>query len=177
MKIILLWMMVAILGAVEQAAACSCGRYPEAPPEGSEAAVAADLESVDALFVGKVVGVQPRVFLYLKLPYYLFVTRGGREVSTEKEEDIFRRRVRLKVDQAFKGVSNGEVEIYTGWGGGDCGYDFRSGSRYLVYAYEVRGTLRTGICSSTKSAEKGSGEISILRRLTQKVSAPRHGSR
>src|SRR5215471_6995865 len=35
-----------------------------------------------------------------------------------------RRRVRLAIAEAFSGVSGNEVEVTTGVGGGDCGYDF-----------------------------------------------------
>jgi hypothetical protein len=160
--IVALW-----LGSAQQATACKCGRDPNAPPEGSEAAVTASLEFSDAVFTGRVVGVQSRLRLYLRLPRYWLMTRGGRELSDEQEDRMFRRRVRLKVEQAFKGVKSGKVMLYTGWGGGDCGYDFRLGSRYLVYAHDSWGSLYAGICGATKAIEKAPGEISILRRLAK----------
>jgi hypothetical protein len=39
------------------------------------------------------------------------------------------------VEEAFKGISQAEVEVVTGGGGGDCGYPFQDGQQYLVYAW------------------------------------------
>lgn len=44
------------------------------------------------------------------------------------------RRVRMRVLEAFRGIDVAEVDVFTGGGGGDCGYDFSSGGEYLVYA-------------------------------------------
>lgn len=60
-----------------------------------------------------------------------------------------------------------EVEIQTGFGGGDCGYPFQMGQRYLVDAYEsepqesVR--LSTGICSHTALESQAAVTIEELR--------------
>src|SRR5262245_35906275 len=42
--------------------------------------------------------------------------------------------VRFSVIQAFRGASGTSAETVTGNGGGDCGYPFKVGERYLVYA-------------------------------------------
>lgn len=107
---------------------------------------------------------EPRILLYLRMSRYLFLTRGDRELAEEEEEKIFRRRVELKVEESFKGATARKVILYTGWGGGDCGYAFDRGSRYLVYASDYLGGLYTGICSATKQAEEAGNEIAILRR-------------
>src|SRR5436190_9903117 len=52
------------------------------------------------------------------------------------EIDWTPRTFKFSVEQSFLGVSTTEIEIGTGRGGGDCGVDFRLGSRYLVYAYQ-----------------------------------------
>ena len=47
----------------------------------------------------------------------------------------YRRRVSLKVTEAFLGSVRESVVVYTGQGGGDCGYAFAVRSTYLIYAY------------------------------------------
>ncbi|HEV2843295.1 MAG TPA: hypothetical protein VG477_00500, partial [Thermoanaerobaculia bacterium] len=159
-----------LLGVAQQATACKCAQDPEAPPEGSEAAVVADLEGSTVVFAGRVTGMQRRIRLFLGITRYRFLTRGDRELTEEEEDRIFSRRVRLKVEEAFKGTASREVVLYTGWGGGDCGYEFRRGSRYLVYANGSGDWLYTGICRATKGIEKAAGEIAILREVAQPAS-------
>jgi hypothetical protein len=56
--------------------------------------------------------------------------------------------VRLSVGDVLAGVdgSQKEIEILTGYGGGDCGYQFQVGTEYVVYAYKnSAGRLETGI--------------------------------
>jgi len=57
--------------------------------------------------------------------------------------------VRFSIEQAFKGIVGDEVEIVTGMGGGDCGYHFEDGERYVVYAIRDgrdKSRLYSGIC-------------------------------
>lgn len=161
----ILLVLALFLGGVQQASACKCVRDPEAPPEGSEIAISADMADSTAVFSGRVTRIESRVRLFLRLPIYWFKTRGGRELTDEEEYRIFRRRVQLAVEEPFKGTASNEVVLYTGWGGGDCGYGFQSGSCYLVYASDYNDGLYTGICSATKPVESAAGEIAILRRL------------
>lgn len=44
--------------------------------------------------------------------------------------------VLFEVTNTWKGVEQSQIIITTGQGGGDCGYDFKEGEEYLVYAYE-----------------------------------------
>src|SRR6185436_12957521 len=57
---------------------------------------------------------------------------------------------KFSVQQAYSGVAGTEVEVYTGSGGGDCGYQFKVGQRYLVYAHLYKERLTTGICTRTR---------------------------
>lgn len=62
-------------------------------------------------------------------------------------------KVSFTVERVLTGMSKGtkDAEIFTGMGGGDCGYHFERGVRYIVYSYkEPDGRLSTGICSRTK---------------------------
>lgn len=128
---------------------CSCMR----PGPACEAAWKAD-----ALFVGSVSRVNV----------------NGSE-SGDGENGFLRARVSLDVDESFIGVDGAtkQVEVLTGLGGGDCGYPFRRGERYLVYAYKTKGgSLATGICNATKAAEKAMGDLAYLRSLHKTPAAP-----
>src|SRR5215204_4317253 len=75
--------------------------------------------------------------------------------------------VRFAVLQPFLGVEGTEVEVVTGRGGGDCGYYFRKGETYLVYAFGGRDgkPLATSICSRTRPVADASEDLEFLRGL------------
>ena len=114
--------------------ACTCGSGGGAPCQ--------EFWRADAVFAGTVVG-------------------SGKINVGEGELKQEMRLVRLTVDQPIRGMQSAEVEVITGWGGGDCGYAFKLGQRYLVYAYREEGDKRlsTSICTRTrllKKADEGS---------------------
>lgn len=56
---------------------------------------------------------------------------AGTAVSMRRPGTAYGERVfKFSVDQAYLGVNGTEVEIFTGNGGGDCGYNFTIGERY-----------------------------------------------
>ena len=64
----------------------------------------------------------------------------------------------------YKGVQKRTLEVETGLGGGDCGFQFELRRRYLVYAYkDEHGQLSTGICTATASIEESAGNLALLR--------------
>jgi hypothetical protein len=91
---------------------------------------------------------------------------SGEVVSFEKLDpnQLFSRRVaRIRVERAWRGRVQGTVEVRTGAGGGDCGYSFRRGQMYLVYAYKTQdGSLTTGICSPTKLLDKAAADLAYF---------------
>jgi len=60
-----------------------------------------------------------------------------------------------------------EVEVQTGFGGGDCGYPFEVGQRYLIDAYDAGAEesvrLGTGICTMTALESQAAVTIAELR--------------
>jgi 5-hydroxyisourate hydrolase-like protein (transthyretin family) len=83
-----------------------------------------------------------------------------------KEQTPWRnRRVQVRVTEAFRGVASREVDVFTGTGGGDCGYNFGVGGDYLIYAYRhpQNGRLSTGICSRTRSLSAAGDDLKYLR--------------
>ena len=61
-----------------------------------------------------------------------------------------------------------EIVIETGLGGGDCGYDFRRGVDYIVYASKKPdGGWTTGICTPTRLVENAAEELKYFHQLAQ----------
>jgi hypothetical protein len=54
--------------------------------------------------------------------------------------------VKFRVEKYWKGVLTTEMIVVTGRGGGDCGYRFEVGARYLIFAYGGDTKLETNIC-------------------------------
>ncbi len=77
--------------------------------------------------------------------------------------------VRFAVSQTFRGVSGITVETITGNGGGDCGYPFKVGQSYLVYAYGDQKTdkLHASICSRTRLLSEASEDLEYLQNLSR----------
>jgi hypothetical protein len=78
------------------------------------------------------------------------------------------RLVRFRIFEALSGVAEGasEAEIVTGFGSGDCGYDFRVGVEYVVYARkDARGRLSTGICSRTRPLAAAAEDLAYIRKM------------
>jgi hypothetical protein len=77
------------------------------------------------------------------------------------------------IEESFRGVgaAGSEVVVYTGGGGGDCGYPFVPGSSYLVYASLNSGRLYTGTCTETKPLVMAEGVLRELRALRDHLRA------
>jgi hypothetical protein len=78
------------------------------------------------------------------------------------------------VAEGFVGMSGRgrRVLIRTGMGGGDCGYGFRLGQTYVVYAYSAPdGRLTTGICTRTALIENAGDDLAYLRSLSSGLPA------
>jgi hypothetical protein len=55
------------------------------------------------------------------------------------------------------------VVVFTGSGGGDCGFPFRRGESYLVYASaNTDGWLGTGICGRTAELSRAAADLREL---------------
>jgi 5-hydroxyisourate hydrolase-like protein (transthyretin family) len=102
----------------------------------------------DAVFVGAVVG-------------------ESQFTEDEGEDKRTMRLVRLAVEQPLRGVEASEVEVATGLGGGDCGYPFKRGVRYVVYADrgERDGRLYTGVCMRTRPLAEADEDLAFARGL------------
>lgn len=81
------------------------------------------------------------------------------------------RLVRLTIDQAFRGIDGSETEVLTGLGDADCGYGFKLGGQYLVYADRSKDNrLYTGTCSRTRPLSEATEDLAFIRELTKAAS-------
>ncbi|QQS42424.1 MAG: hypothetical protein IPM63_05660 [Acidobacteriota bacterium] len=86
-----------------------------------------------------------------------------------KETFRYTLRTTFQVDEAFKGLRGGEVDIFTNPGAG-CGISFEIGTKMVVYAYENdedRKVLSTSVCSRSSTAEDREDEIALLRSISK----------
>jgi hypothetical protein len=75
------------------------------------------------------------------------------ETIAGRERRIEEKLVSVNVHQSWKGAEPGALEIATARDGAACGYDFKKGRRYLVFAYRrTDGRLTVSICGSTREA-------------------------
>jgi len=80
------------------------------------------------------------------------------------------RAVTFNILRAYRGGVVSSVTVLTGLGGGDCGVDFETGKKYLVYASRVNTeTLFTSICSGTSSLEEAGPALRFLRGERQRL--------
>jgi len=119
--------------------------------EAAEATVAVSSDS-EVIFEGRVERQEPTSIDILKL------------ANDPHAEDKAHRTVFFAVTRVYRGAEREIFKVETGWGGGDCGFDFVTGKEYLVYAGQGdHGNLRTGICSPTILLEHAGPEVRVLR--------------
>ncbi len=94
--------------------------------------------------------------------------------NVDPEQPLSRRIARIRVDRIWRGGVQGTVPVTTGAGGGDCGYPFRRGSTYLVYAHRTKdGGLTTNICSPTKLLDKAGADLAYFKEAEKPSSGGR----
>jgi hypothetical protein len=86
------------------------------------------------------------------------------EIRRHKVGDIFSRaEAVLRVERVWKGGEATTVSLFSASHSATCGYHFKKGRTYLVYAYkDAEGRLSTGICSRTRRLKDGTGDIKML---------------
>jgi hypothetical protein len=137
--------------------ACSC--MGSGPP-------CQELARSNAVFTGKVIDItEPLVGEPSKVfPRSSRRERRDRELASAAYP---RRRVRFEIREVMAGLPAGqkEIEIVTGMGGGDCGYEFRWDEEYVVYAYQnPQRRLETGICTRTRPLSEAAEDLAYFRR-------------
>ncbi len=122
------------------ASACSCG-------DGSrqEIAKAALGSGSDAVFSGEVEVID--------------VERGPRAIGIFKERESS---VVIQVSEVWKGPQHSTLEVHTLSDGAMCGYSFKEGQEYLVYAYGKEEPFKVDLCSQTKLLSKAGANLAVL---------------
>ncbi len=132
---LLLASLLLIFTAATQAIACSCAGAMRPCEAYGDAA---------AIFVGTVT-----------LSTNITVKEVGFETT--------KRKVRFHVDRALKNVESSDVEVLTNWGEAACGYGFRLGGQYVVYAYSDNNkTLTTSICTRTRPLSEAAEDLEYI---------------
>ena len=136
---------ILLTGLVEASRACSCV-YPQSACEGYWPA--------NAVFDGTVTKIE----------------------SIVREEQVAGRTlpstmhlVTLEVKQSWKGVDGPVVQVVTSTDGASCGFDFKTGRRYLVFSsgYGDDGRLLVSLCSLTREFDGTGASADFLASLDQ----------
>jgi hypothetical protein len=129
-------MLLVAAACAPPAEACSC--VSSGPP-------CQNFFQSEAVFVGTVTGIRPL------------------QVDSSDRPTFDRRVVAFKVENGVRGVQGATVEVRTGNGDADCGFNFKTGERYVVYAYKHQdGSLGTGICSRTRLAADAAEDLAYF---------------
>src|SRR6266481_2416413 len=139
----------------EPVLACSCVPVPPGVNTSQERAEWAT-QGKDAIFEGKVDGIELK-WKFLEAP-------AGDLVPADVEQEPPEVEVSFEVLRSYQGRKDRHVKVRTGLGGGDCGFDFETSKKYLVFAYQDDSSeLSTGICSSTALLEESQSNLAYLR--------------
>jgi hypothetical protein len=84
-------------------------------------------------------------------------------------------RVEFEAAIPFRGVEGTTQTVFTSSGGGSCGYAFKPGERYVVYAYRSKPgePLRTSICSRTRPIAEAAEDLQFFKSLSSATGSPR----
>lgn len=84
-------------------------------------------------------------------------------------------RVEFEDTIAFRGVEGSTQTVFTASDGAACGYAFKPGERYVVYAYRSKPgePLRTVICSRTRPIAEAAEDLLFFKNLSTATSSPR----
>ncbi len=123
--------LLALLAGAEPAHACTCA------PSGSPTEALAE---ADAVFAGEVTAVRP-------LGHPPFRLSSADPVAVE-----------FKVSQIWKGPRRDILTVETEWSEISCGYEFKKGGTYIVYARDGS----TGLCSRTSPAWRAFADFAAL---------------
>src|SRR6202040_3916068 len=99
---------------------------------------------VTAVFLGTVETVSPP-FKEEKEPYFQYVEAT------------------VSVQESFKGAAGEKAKVRTPYGESACGFTFKRGQQYLIYANEYQGNLHTSICQRTRAAQFAEMDLKYLR--------------
>lgn len=87
----------------------------------------------------------------------------GKILFFEEIPSIYQRRAQIEVLKIWKGNKNEADTLFTAMSEASCGYDFRIGETYLIYAYHFGGEpLSTNLCTRTQPASQAVEDLEFL---------------
>lgn len=87
----------------------------------------------------------------------------GRILSFEEIPSIYQRRAQIEVLKIWKGNKNEADTLFTAMSEASCGYDFRVGETYLIYAHRFgEEPLSTNLCTRTQPESQAVVDLDFL---------------
>lgn len=129
------------------AAACSCANISQEEM----------YENADAVFVGSVISRKEKDGGFKEALHALFGRDKPRHYTYNK--------IDFHVTERWKGVDTNKITIVTALHSASCGFNFKKGEEYLVYAHESPAydeKLSTSICSRTTLLSEASEDLAAL---------------
>lgn len=119
-----------------------------------------------AVFLGEVIEIRPILFHHLSQEEKLAWSGGLGGIPDDLPID---NNVRFAVQEAWKGLSGLKETVIRSTldPQGTCGFPFKIGKRYVVFAYQGTDSLVAGTCSGTDVFEDSTAMIRYLRRKSR----------
>jgi hypothetical protein len=138
------------LGALGEMQGCTCA-FGSGP-----ACQEAWRQTTDAVLLGRVEKIESAHGSVGSAPGAMSMTMMG-----------FMLRVTISINEVYRGPSAKTIEVYTASSSAACGYSFREGQEYLIYASAAGkdAELVVSLCSATKPAEYAEKDLAYLRSL------------
>ena len=80
----------------------------------------------------------------------------------EIEKDLQTSKVTLRASEVWKGPQRETLEVSTPRDGATCGYPFKEGQEYLVYAYTGKQGLEVDLCNGTQRLTEAEADLEVL---------------
>lgn len=113
-------------------------------------------KSVDAVFLGRVEKIEASQNTGWGLP------AGAASMTMMGHVN----QVSISVEESYRGVSTKTIKVYTESSGAGCGYAFKEGERYLIFASKTKDEkLLVSLCSATKPAQYADEDLAYLRSI------------
>lgn len=93
----------------------------------------------------------------------IFLGKAEKVVPPSSAQPFGEVQVKFKVDRFWKGLTSRHVVVGTWSQSAMCGYGFREGDNYLVYAHiDSQGKLQTNLCSRTRLEVDADEDLAVL---------------
>ena len=93
---------------------------------------------------------------------------AGKVIGVKENSQKYQKSVLFEVTSTWKGVTQTQVELTTPLNSAACGYEFKEGQEYLVYANQGEANqLETNLCTRTTEFSSAEEDLSVLGEGTQ----------